>query len=217
MVAPVLNEGDEVVTTYQSAVACNPQMITSSVTDEELPILAQFLDWHYTYDYAVIQGYGVEGTTYTIDENSEDYFVYTDHIIHPETEGMTITAARYLESLFNNVGYMDWTSGFSLYEVTGNDWSAKAYETWEKQTDKIMVPLNASFTADESQEYQNLFVDIESYVAENTVQFIMGTKDIDSEWDSFVSGLEGMDVARCVELKQASVDRYYGKQWILEQ
>ncbi len=217
IVAPVLNEGDEVVTTYQSAVACNPQMITSSVTDEELPILAQFLDWHYTYDYAVIQGYGVEGTTYTIDENSEDYFVYTDHIIHPETEGMTITAARYLESLFNNVGYMDWTSGFSLYEVTGNDWSAKAYETWEKQTDKIMVPLNASFTADESQEYQNLFVDIESYVAENTVQFIMGTKDIDSEWDSFVSGLEGMDVARCVELKQASVDRYYGKQWILEQ
>ena len=217
MVAPVLNEGDEVVTTKQSSVACNPQMITINVSDEDLPILAQWLDWHYTYDYAVIQGYGLEGVSYTIDEDSEDYFVYTDSILNPETPGMTISGAQYMVSLFNNVGYMDWTSSFPISKVTGSTTSIEAYETWEKQTDKIMVPSNASFTAEESQEYQNLFVDIESYVAESTVQFIMGTKDIDSEWDSFVSGLEGMDVARCLELKQASVERYYGKKWLLEE
>ena len=99
----------------------------------------------------------------------------------------------------------------------GNYWQADAYATWGEQTQDIMVPLEASFTSDESTEYTTLFVDIESYVAENTVKFIIGTLDIDRDWGTFISDLEKMNVARCVELKQASVDRYYGKKWLLEE
>ena len=216
MVAPVLNEGDTVGTTYQSETACNPQMITTNVSDEDLPILAQWLDWHYTYDYLVIQSYGVEGESFNIDENNEYYYIFTDIIRNPQ-EGMTSTDMVYMYALFNNVGFMNWQSRFELNASIGQTWNALAYATWANQTDDLMVPLNASFTPEESQEYQNLYVDIESYVAENTVQFIMGTKDIDAEWDSFVSGLESMDVARCIELKQTSVDRYLDKKWVLEE
>ena len=214
---PVLNEGDTTVTTFQSNVATGPTYVYTSVTAEELPVLAKWLDWHYTYDYAVIQGHGVEGSTYTIDEDSEWYFIYTDKIKNPETPGMTPQAARGLETMFNNVGYMDWKGGFELNAATGNTYSEHAYEVWGRQTDDIMIPTDASFTSDEANEYNNLFVDIETYVEENTVQFIMGTLDIDSNWDSFVSGLENLNIARCLEIRQASVDRFYNKTWLLEQ
>lgn len=213
---PVLNEGDETVTTYQSNIVSHPTYVTSTVTDEELPLLAQWLDWHYTYDYSVIQSYGYEGVSFTIDEDSKWYYVYTDEIKNPKTAGMTTGAVRGLHALFNNVGYMNWQASFELSELTGNTWSAESYDVWGQQSDKIMLPLNASLTSEEGNEYNDLYIDIETYVQENTVQFIMGTLDIDSNWDTFVSTIEGMNVARCVELKQASLDRYYSKTWVLE-
>ena len=214
---PVLNEGDTTVTTFQSTVATSPNIIFNSVTEEQLPILAKFLDWHYTYDYAVIQSFGVEGESYVIDESNDWYFVYTDDVKYPTTPGMTPGARRGMYGLFNNVGYMNWKAGFELSEFTGNTYSALAYEVWGRQTDEIMVPAASSFTTDEASEYNNLFVDIETYVEENTVQFIMGTVDIDAGWDNYVAGVKSLNVDRCIELKQASVDRYYAKTWLLEQ
>ena len=79
-----------------------------------------------------------------------------------------------------------------------------------------MLPAAAALTADEGNEYNTIFVDIETYVQEMTVQFIMGTMDIDSNWDNYVSTIESMNIARCIEIKQASVDRYLGKTWALE-
>ncbi len=212
---PVLNEGDTTVSTYPSYTATVPQLICTSVSDEDMPVLAKFLDWHYTYDYAVIASFGVEGESYEIDENSEWYYVWTDTVMKPE--GMTPFDARPLYGLFDNVGYMNWKAQFEINEATGNTWSAYSYEVWGRQTDDIMIPLGASFTADEATEYNNLYVDIQTYVEESTVQFIMGTLDIDSQWDNYVSTLEGMNVARCQELRQASVDRYYNKVWLLDQ
>ena len=112
---------------------------------------------------------------------------------------------------------MNWKSSFELNEITGNTWSEYSYEVWGRQTDDIMIPLDASFTADEATEYNNLYVDIQTYVEESTVQFILGTMDIDTQWDSYLSTLEGMNVARCQELRQASVDRFYNKTWILDE
>lgn len=129
---------------------------------------------------------------------------------------MTPGNVKSLYTQNNLVGYMDWTASFELNALTGNTWTQKSYETWEKQTDKIMTPMYASFTAEESAEYQKLYVDIETYVAENTVAFITGNKDIDAEWDNFVSTIEKMNISRCLELKQASVDRYLNKEWVLE-
>lgn len=216
MCGPVLNKGDSCLTTYQSLIACMPTWVTTAVTDEELPYLAQWMDYHYTYDYLVMQGYGVEGVSYNIDASSPWYFVLTDKVTHPETAGQTVGQAKMLYALSNNLGLYDWKSNWQTWELVGNDWSQKAYECWANQTDEIMLPMNASLTADESNEYTSIYADIESYVQEHTVKFIIGTEDIDATWDSFVKKIESMNIARCIELKQASVDRYYGKVWRLE-
>ncbi len=215
MVAPVLNEGDPVVTTYQALIALQPVYATTSVTDEEMPYLAQWIDYHYTYDWDVMCSYGLEGDSYTVDENSEWYYVFTDKVTHPETPGMTTTSALAFVAPSFDIGYMDWRSTWQNFELSGNDWSQKGYETWGQQTDAIMLPAGASFTAEESQEYDDIFLDIDTYVQEMTVSFIMGTRDIDAEWDTFINTINGMNIDRCIELKQTSVDRYTGKEWKL--
>lgn len=216
MMGPVLKEGDKTVTTYQSDIAMAPQWITTAVTDDELPVLAQWLDYHYTYDYTLIQSFGVEGVSYTIDENNPWYFVYTEAVTNPPVAGQTPGQARSMYALFNNVGFMNWKAGFQINELSGNTWTAHAYSVWGQQTDEIMLPASISFTAEEAQEYANIYTDIEAYVAENTVNFIVGNSDIDKEWDNFVANIEKMGVARCVELKQISYDRFASKIWALE-
>ena len=213
---PVLKEGDTTVTTFQSEVACNPQWITKSVAEADLPYLAQWLDYHFTYDYAVLASFGIEGESYVIDESNEWYFVYTDKVKYPETPGMTPGACRGTYGMFNNVGYMNWKSGFELSAFQGITYQAIAYDVWGRQGSDIMIPPSASFTPEESSEYSIIYPDIEAYVAESTVKFIVGTDDIDKGWDNFVKTIEGMNIQRCIDLKQTSLDRYYGKTWLLE-
>ena len=204
---PVLKQGDTTVTTFQSEVATSPQWITTSVTEEEMPYLAQWLDYHYTYDYAVIASFGVENDSFVVNPDSKWYYTYTDKVLHPEVAGMTPGNVRQTYTMFNNVGYMNWKSQFEINEFIGNTWSEHSYDVWGKQTQGIMVPVSASFTTEESNEYSTIFPDIEAYVAETTVKFINGTLDIDKNWDNFVSTLESMNIARVLELKQTSFDR----------
>ena len=60
---------------------------------------------------------------------------------------------------------------------------------------------------DESQEYTDLYADIETYQDENIVKFVVGDKSLD-EFDDFVATLKQMGIERCVELEQAAYDRY---------
>lgn len=214
MTAPVLNKGDKVNVMFQSLIAVQPLYVTTSVTDEEMPYLAQWIDYHYTYDYLILNAYGVEGESYTIDENSEWYYVFTDKIKYPEN-GMSNNDALGFYATTYSEGFMNWQTSWQLWELTGNDWSRKGYETWAKQTDDIMLPSNIAFTAEEAAEYSNIYVDIESYVQEMTVKFITGDKDINAEWDSYTSTIENMNVQRCIELKQAALDRFSSKTWKL--
>ncbi len=215
MYGVVAEEGDEIQVTFQANIALQPTYVTTSVPEEEMPILAQWLDWHYTYDYDVLNAYGVEGVSYEVDPDSEWYYVYTDLIKYPEEPGRSTGSMVTAYTTCYDVGFMDWKDGWQLYELTGNDWSARAYEIWGEETDAIMLPAAASFTSDESQEYDDLYLDIQTYVQEMTVSFILGTRDIDAEWQTYVDTVNGMNIARCIELKQTSVDRFNSKVWKL--
>ena len=62
-------------------------------------------------------------------------------------------------------------------------------------------------TLDENTEFSNLYVEIESFVQENNVKFIKGERSLD-EYDAYRKTLEDMGINRCIELRQAALDRY---------
>ena len=84
---------------------------------------------------------------------------------------------------------------------------AAAYPVWSVYEPTGFIPTTLTNTLDESAEYASLYLDIETYVQECYVKFIMGQLSLD-DYDSYRDTLRSMGIERCIELKQAALDRY---------
>jgi putative aldouronate transport system substrate-binding protein len=62
-----------------------------------------------------------------------------------------------------------------------------------------------------SGELATLQTNIESYVQQNSLQFVTGSKDIDTEWDAYVKGLSGLGLDRYLQIEQEAFDKSGGK------
>ena len=56
-----------------------------------------------------------------------------------------------------------------------------------------------------------LYNDIDTYISNMAVSFMTGAEDIDAQWDTFVSTIESMNIARCIEIKQGAYDRFISR------
>jgi hypothetical protein len=84
------------------------------------------------------------------------------------------------------------------YWLSGEVWSADD-GTW-------LWPSTASLTADESAEYTSIYNDINTLFVETATKVIKGARM--SDWEAAVETAKKMGIDRCIEIKQASLDRY---------
>ena len=84
-------------------------------------------------------------------------------------------------------------------------WHAEC-NAWQKQFVKDPWPFVYS-TEQESEVINTYMVDIQTYVDENANAFITGTKSLD-EFDSYISGLEALNLSEVLAVKQAQYQRY---------
>ncbi len=64
---------------------------------------------------------------------------------------------------------------------------------------------------EEAEEYNAMAGDITTYAQENFLRYIIGDAPI-SELDSFINTCKEMGLEDCLNIKQASLDRYYERQ-----
>ena len=57
-------------------------------------------------------------------------------------------------------------------------------------------------------ELGTLKTNLDSYVSQGELAFITGTKNIDTDWDAWVQGLDGIGMKRYLQLNQQAYDRY---------
>lgn len=65
-------------------------------------------------------------------------------------------------------------------------------------------------TDEESTEVSTIAVEIEKLIAEDGVAFMTGKKDIDKEWDTYLTNLENAGLSKYMELYQTAYDRFIG-------
>ncbi|GAA0949452.1 ABC transporter substrate-binding protein [Kribbella koreensis] len=91
-----------------------------------------------------------------------------------------------------------------LFEATklyaGKEDKAQIYPFWKVWID----PSLAS-------EVATLQTNLENYVQQNALQFITGSKNIDTDWDAYVKGLDGLGLKRYLEIQQTAYDKVPGK------
>ena len=86
-----------------------------------------------------------------------------------------------------------------------------AIELWNTDRDPdYMMPYYNMFTAEESQELNDIQNDIVIYVKECINKFVIGEKSLD-EWDDYVARVESMGIEDALAIYQKAYDRYMAK------
>jgi putative aldouronate transport system substrate-binding protein len=57
-------------------------------------------------------------------------------------------------------------------------------------------------------ELGTLQTNLQSYVNQGELAFITGTRNIDTDWDSWVRGLDGLGMKRFLQLNQQGYDKF---------
>ncbi|WP_372660823.1 extracellular solute-binding protein [Cohnella sp.] len=106
-----------------------------------------------------------------------------------------------------------WVQGLDIYAPDG--YERRLYEAtqlYESKQPKELFPVWAVWIdADEADEAGILQTNIRNYVDQNTIQFITGNKDLNEEWDTYVKGLDNMQMDRYLEIMQKAYDTSYRK------
>ncbi len=197
--APVQEAGQTVQIRKVNYPIMDQTAVTSSCKDPELAV--KWLDFQFTYQAMLLNNYGVEGTTYDFVDGAP---VFSDLIMNNPDMNSTDAMRKYVRR--NGTGWIDYTR---QWQTNANPASTQSYYVWDKDgIDQILPPV--SLTTEEANEYQSLYADIQTYVQEMTVSFILGTTSLDT-FDSFVSQLEKMNIGRVLEIQQAAYDRYMAR------
>ncbi|MDO5424579.1 MAG: extracellular solute-binding protein [Eubacteriales bacterium] len=197
---PVKEEGDTLEYGTPVPSTTSAYAVTTDCENPELAV--SWIDYLFSEEGAMLANYGVEGETYTLDADGTPVFTET---ITANPDGLTYDEAMrtYLMAPSFPVSYYDWKR--ELQFISEDDFNM-CY-IWDDVNHEKYYSSYAAMTVEENAEYSNLFADIDTYISENALSFITGAKSLD-EFDSFIETVKGMGLPRCVELKQAALDRY---------
>ncbi len=84
----------------------------------------------------------------------------------------------------------------------------EATSVWTDPCDGLWAYPGTTLTTEESDTIAAYGPDVCTYVAENVPRFIMGEKDVDADWDEFVSTVRSLGMDRCLDAYQSALDRY---------
>lgn len=170
---------------------------------QEPEVICQYIDYVYSEEGTLLANYGVEGETFT----------YVDGV--PRLTDLVLNNPDYSYGAAMNIFVCDrmTPAPFVIDEdrVRADyiEDQINAIEVWNHCNDGLynLPRAGINMSVEESDEYLGLYSDIETYMDENIVKFIVGDKSLD-EFDAYVDTLVGMGIERCVELEQAAYDRY---------
>jgi len=177
-------------------------VVSTHVTaPEDIIVLCKFYDYMFSEEGAKLANWGIEGETFVY--NSEGKPEYTELIMN-NPDGLSFLGA--------NVVYLGGRNMPGIYEWRREltESATNCMDTWFNANDDWIFPMAATMTAAEGQEYALIFSECQTYILEKVTSFIIGSSPMD-EWDEFLQQLENMNLDRCTEIKQASLDRYFGR------
>ena len=171
---------------------------------KDIELAAKWLDYLYTYEGALLTGYGVEGEGLTFDADGNP--MYTDLVLN--NPDMITVACSLVYSKFGGAGIIDayrFTPGYSEKQQN-------AIALWldNLDTDYHFNP-GIQYTTEERETYSALLSDIETYAKQASLQFITGELSVDSDWDAYVAQIESMQLEDLISICQGAYDRYISK------
>lgn len=167
-------------------------------------VICRYIDYVYSEAGILLANYGVEGETFEYDETGT-----------PRLTDLVLNNPEYSYGAAMNIFVCDRMTPAPFVideERVRADYiqdQIDAINVWNNSNDGLynMPKAGVNMTVEESAQYYGLYSDIETYMDENIVKFIVGDKSLD-EFDAYVETLVGMGIEDCVAIEQAAYDRY---------
>lgn len=175
--------------------------ITTSCKNVELAV--QWLNYMYTDAGRELANWGIEGLNYEIVDGQHQYLpVMWDY------KGFSQEGLNYFFKGHNvyTLAYPDTTCHANLLKSPQATAIRLEYDD-DPLLDSALYLPSISLTEEELDTRTSIMSDIDTYVDEMVLKFIVGSEPL-SSWDQFVSTVEGMGLAEAIEATQAAYDRY---------
>lgn len=197
---PVQKEGDVThfdsdrtgLTSYSVAATCeNPETVMS------------WINYWFTDDGILLSNYGIEGESYTLDENGKPQ--YTE-LMTANPNGDTFKTCQLLYTMVMVPTVVDTSASFGLY----SDAQLEAQQIWSSNIDDAYVLPDITMSEDENNELSSIYSDLSTMISEKLIRFIIGDEPMEN-WPAFVDEMRAMNADRCVEIYQSALDRYLSR------
>ena len=203
---PVESKGDTVHVDWTLAgTSTDGLCISTAVSADDLPLLLKMWDYCCSEEGSVLQNYGVEGETYTV-ENGEPKL--SEMVTNSELPAFSLALNVYTLGDMA-VGIIDKTREQATY----SDKQLEAIDRWKTNVDDAYnLPSLMSLNAEETAAFNEKFSDILTYVNTFTLSVIIGNAVLDdAAWDGYRAELDGMELDTCIAQYQAAYDRYMAR------
>jgi putative aldouronate transport system substrate-binding protein len=190
-------------------------MLTNKASKEARVAAIKMLDYIYSYEGELIAINGPEGVGWTKPGPGD---VALDDKSTPVYKPMP--SAQQPKNLnWGALGQYNNTLEYRNSQVVPTDIYSEAglerrlfqaTKMYEGHEDKAQFFPAASVWIDPSAsaELATLKTNLDSYVTQGQLAFITGSKNIDTDWDAFVKGLDGVGMKRYLQLNQQAYDKY---------
>ena len=199
---PGLTEGDEPIMSPALTLKFSGEGVCISTDCENVELAARFLDYGYSKEGRLLYNYGIEGESY---EMVNGVPTYTDTVLKNE-DGWSIgqAIAKYAVASYKGP-FVQELNYLKQYYAEPN--VSVAPEVWYVEGAAAYKYPNASATPEEAEERATIDADLNTYVNETILKFVLGDESFDN-WDKYIETAEDLGLKRAIELRQAAADRY---------
>lgn len=172
----------------------------------------------YAPEMVELTQWGIEGMTYTVDENGEK--IYVDEIMNsaaPQTElakyGLGTSVRSGIQLMPQLSAATSASNGMIPVYNDGEYYESTIYEFGDSVNGpEVINPAHAvgapspAFTVDEQDDINRIKTPVDTYVNEQLTKFMVGDLSVEADWDAFIDGISGMgDIMSIVELYNSKV------------
>lgn len=173
--------------------------ITTACDDVELA--CQWLDFFYSPDGWLLSNYGTEDVSFTYDEDGVPH--WTDVIANSEYPSFV---AKSMYTMLQGAYLMHAAREFDVYTED----MIEASDIWasvEADGDYLNLPSYVTLSSEASEAVTPIWADIDTYVDECLVKFIIGDMNLTSDYDAFIETLNKMNIDAVIDAYQQTYER----------
>ena len=161
--------------------------------------VTKLLNYLYSEEGSLLMNYGIEGKSYTKVDGKPKYL---DSIINDKDRINAVS-----KFCLPVTGSPRLAQGDAILQISfGSQVQLDTLKAWGASDNSILVP-RISRTAEENTRYAQIMGDVDSYVKDSFVKFVLGVESLD-KFDDYVATIKKMGIDDAVKLTQDAYARF---------